>query len=62
VDPGGAHSPNETPERAARAETDQAGEEELGPIPLHLKIMGVALVVYLGWRFLQGVDWIIHRF
>ena len=22
----------------------------------------VALVVYLGWRFFQGVEWIIHRF
>jgi hypothetical protein len=62
VDPGGAHSAGEAPERAAPAEADQAAEEELGPIPLHLKIMGVALVVYLGWRFFQGVEWIIHRF
>ena len=61
VEPGGTHKPDETPARAAM-EADQAGEEELGPIPLHLKIMGVALVVYLGWRFFQGVEWIIHRF
>ena len=40
----------------------QTGEEELGPIPLHLKILGVALIVYLGYRFFQGVEWIIHRF
>jgi hypothetical protein len=37
-------------------------EEELGPVPLHLKILGVALVVYLGYRFVQGVEWLIHRF
>jgi hypothetical protein len=36
-------------------------EDDLGPVPAHLKIMGVALVVYLGWRFFQGVEWVIHR-
>ena len=62
VEPGGAHAAGETPERNPRNEGEPAGEEELGPIPLHLKIMGVALVVYLGWRFFQGVEWIIQRF
>ncbi|HEX6381219.1 MAG TPA: hypothetical protein VF180_08240 [Acidimicrobiia bacterium] len=62
VEPGGAHASGDTPERTPRTEGEPAGEEELGPIPLHLKIMGVALVVYLGWRFFQGVEWIIHRF
>jgi hypothetical protein len=62
VEPGAAHAPGESPERAPRAEAEQAGEEEVGPIPLHLKILGVSLVVYLGWRFVQGVEWIIHRF
>jgi len=61
VEAGGAHAPGEGPERAA-AEGEPAGEEELGPVPLHLKILGVALVVYLGYRFFQGVEWIIHRF
>ncbi len=62
MEPGGAHAPHVTQERNPRAEGDPAGEEELGPIPLHLKVLGVALVVYLGWRFFQGVEWIIHRF
>jgi hypothetical protein len=64
VEPGGAHAPGDapSPERPQRAEGEPAGEEELGPIPLHLKILGAALVVYLGFRFLQGVEWIIHRF
>jgi hypothetical protein len=61
VEPGGAHAQGVAPERP-RTGVDPAGEEELGPIPLHLKILGVALVVYLGWRFFQGVEWIIHRF
>jgi hypothetical protein len=29
---------------------------------MHLKILGVALVIYLGYRFFQGLDWLIHRF
>ncbi len=36
-------------------------EEELPPIPAHLKYLGVALVVYLGWRFWQGIEWVIHK-
>lgn len=63
VEPGGAHVAGDAPERRPRAGGGPAGEEEeLGPIPLHLKILGVALVVYLGYRFFQGVEWIIHRF
>lgn len=52
VEPGRAHPSNDAP----------VDEEELGPIPFHLKVLGVALVVYLGYRFFQGVEWIIHRF
>ena len=37
-------------------------EEELPPVPRHLKVLGAAMVVYLGYRFLQGVEWVIHRF
>jgi hypothetical protein len=60
VEPGRAH-PARSPEDASEPKA-QAGEEELGPVPLHLKILGGALVVYLGYRFFQGVEWIIHRF
>jgi hypothetical protein len=37
-------------------------DEELPPVPAHLKILGWALAVYLGYRFVQGVEWVIHRF
>lgn len=53
VEPGQAHPPSDAP---------PAGEGELPPVPMHLKILGVALVVYLGYRFVQGLDWLIHRF
>jgi hypothetical protein len=39
-----------------------AEDEELPPVPAHLKILGGALAVYLGYRFVQGVEWVIHRF
>ena len=61
VERGRAHAPGEAAERPT-AEAERAEEEELGPIPLHLKLLGGALVVYLGYRFFQGVEWVIHRF
>jgi len=45
-------------DRPRPAETE---DEETGPIPFHLKALGVALVVYLGWRFVQGVGWVIQH-
>ncbi len=59
VEPGRSHPP-----AAPTTDTEDmpAAEEEQPPVPLHLKILGAALVVYLGWRFIQGVEWVIHRF
>jgi hypothetical protein len=37
-------------------------EEELPPIPAHLKYLGIALVIYLGYRFWQGIEWVLHKF
>jgi hypothetical protein len=30
-------------------------------IPWHLKLVGVATAIYLGYRFMQLVDWLLHR-
>jgi PHP family Zn ribbon phosphoesterase len=30
-------------------------------VPWHLKLLGAALAVYLGYRFLQLIDWVLHR-
>ena len=38
------------------------GEEEIPPVPMHMKILGASVVIYLGYRFIQGVEWVIHRF
>ncbi len=30
--------------------------------PWHLKLLVLAVVLYLGWRAVQGVEWAIHHF
>jgi hypothetical protein len=49
VDPGAAH--------AASSEAD----DDLGPIPWHLKLLAGALAVYLGYRAWQGIEWVAHK-
>jgi hypothetical protein len=51
VDPGAAHG-NEV---AADA------DEDLGPIPWHLKLLAGALAVYLGYRAMQGIEWLAGK-
>jgi len=58
VEAGQAHPAGE--ERQAAAQPPP--EEDLGPVPFHLKFLGIALVIYLGYRFFQGVVWVIHQF
>jgi len=28
--------------------------------PWHFKLMVVAVCGYLGWRLIQGIDWLVH--
>lgn len=58
VEAGQAHPADEHP---APPQPEEA-EEDLGPVPFHLKFLGIALVIYLGYRFFQGVEWVIHQF
>lgn len=51
VNPGSAHSGEDAP----------ADDDDLGPIPWHLKLLGGALAVYLGWRAWQGIEWVAHN-
>jgi len=30
-------------------------------VPWHFKLLVVAAAVYLGWRAVQGVAWLLHR-
>lgn len=36
-------------------------EEEYPPVPFHLKALGIAAAVYLGWRLVQGVAWVVQH-
>jgi hypothetical protein len=29
--------------------------------PWHFKLLMVAVALYLGWRAVQGVEWLLHR-
>jgi hypothetical protein len=51
VDPGSAHA----------AGAPDADDDDLGPIPWHLKLLGGALAVYLGYRAWQGIEWVAHQ-
>ena len=33
-------------------------EEPLPPVPWHLKLLAVAVAVYLGYRLIQGIGWV----
>lgn len=63
VQPGHAHAPatKGTDEPARRATDAPAGddEEELPPIPWHLWLLAAALAVYLGYRAMQGIEWLL---
>ncbi len=76
VDPGQAHAPTETPaddpptpaERAASepvvnvyGEPIDVDDDEKLPLPWHLKLLAGALAVYLGYRFLQGIEWVFGK-
>ena len=36
-------------------------DERAPTVPWHLKLLGTALAIYLGFRFFQIIDWLIHR-
>jgi DNA-directed RNA polymerase subunit RPC12/RpoP len=35
--------------------------DTLPPVPWHFKLMLCALAVYLGYRFMQMGEWLLHR-
>lgn len=37
-------------------------QEDHEPAPLSFKLMLVAAAIYLGWRLVQGVIWLVDRF
>ncbi len=43
------------------AATPDDDDEDLGPIPWHLKLLAAALAVYLGYRAMQGIEWVLGK-
>ncbi len=50
-------------ESGSGAETEEkpAGEEEDAVVPWHFKALVGLTVVYLGYRFVQGIEWVAHH-
>jgi hypothetical protein len=46
-------------EGAVEGAAKQTKTEELPPIPWHLKLLALAVAVYLGWRLIQGIQWVL---
>ena len=46
----------------ARDRGEEIGGVEDVPVPWHLKLLLGAAALYLGWRAVQGVEWVIGRF
>jgi hypothetical protein len=55
VDAGHAHGPSPD----ADADEKDLAEEELAKVPWHLWLLAAALAVYLGYRALQGIEWLL---
>jgi len=49
VAPGGAHAREGTPE----------ADEPLDALPWHFKLLLGAVTLYLGYRALQGIEWLV---
>ncbi len=41
------------------ADTTEDEDDDGGKIPWHFWVLVVALVIYLGWRFIQLIGWIL---
>jgi hypothetical protein len=40
----------------------EEGGDAKARIPWHFWVMLIALAIYLGWRLIQGIGWVIHQF
>jgi rRNA maturation protein Nop10 len=49
------------PAQSAHTPASPARSDTLPPVPWHFKLMLCALAVYLGYRFMQMGEWLLHR-
>jgi len=60
VDPGRAHHADRSTQPAAPSVPAPTDDDETPePLPWHLKLLLVALAIYLSYRALQGVEWLV---
>lgn len=59
VDPGHAHAAPAATTAGSAVHGHDEDDEELPPIPWHLWLLAAALAVYLGYRALQGIEWLL---
>jgi hypothetical protein len=60
VDPGQAHALRlEAPPDPSVDTASDEDDEDLPPIPWHLWLLAGALAVYLGYRAMQGIEWLL---
>ncbi len=57
VDAGRARAASTAPAPDAVDDDD----EDLPPIPWHLWLLAAALAIYLGYRAMQGIEWLLAR-
>jgi hypothetical protein len=50
------------PEGHHVADPPDGSEEKAPGIPWHFWLLVAALVIYLGWRLIQGIGWLIGKF
>ena len=48
-----------TVERGLIPGMTRPADEAAPTVPWHLKLLGLALALYLGWRFLQMLSWVL---
>ena len=48
-------------DRPGPADRAGDGEDAKRPVPWHFWVLVVALVIYLGWRLVQGIGWLSHH-
>lgn len=57
----GSVAPDGTCAKCGRfiADPEVVEAQEASRIPWHFWVLVIALVVYLGWRLVQGIEWLV---
>ena len=59
--PAVAPVPAPSPSEPSRADAGGPSRTALPPVPWHFKLLCAAASIYLGWRAVQGVEWLVGR-